>query len=104
MQDGLPGKIYEYMAMGKPMISTKLPGVMKEFGQDNGVVYVDQPEDVIAKAIELVSQEKVKELGLKARTFVEKYDWENIADEFERILEEVILAKKEAKSTGAKRS
>jgi len=104
MQDGLPGKIYEYMAMGKPMISTKLPGVMKEFGQGNGIVYVDQPEGVIAKAIELVSQKKVKELGLKARTFVEKYDWKNIADEFERILEEVILAKRETKSTGAKRS
>jgi glycosyltransferase involved in cell wall biosynthesis len=94
MQDGLPGKIYEYMAMGKPMISTKLPGVMREFGQDNGVVYVDQPEDVVTEAIELVSQGKVKELGLKARTFVEQYSWDNITNEFERILGEVIKEKR----------
>lgn len=100
MQDGLPAKMYEYMAMQKPVITTKLPSVMKEFGQDNGVVYVDQPEDVIAKAIELVRKNRLEELGLKAISFVEKYHWDNIADEFERILQEVITAKRQAKSTG----
>lgn len=90
MQDGLPAKMYEYMAMKKPVISTRLPGVMKEFGQDNGVVYVDQPEDVIAKAIEIVRKERLEELGLKARSFVERYSWDNITDEFEGILGEVI--------------
>ena len=94
MQDGLPAKMYEYMAMKKPVISTKLPGVMREFGEDNGVVYVDQPEDVVVKAVELVHDGKLEELGLKARSFVEKYSWDNIADEFETILEEVIKEKK----------
>ncbi|GAH80390.1 unnamed protein product, partial [marine sediment metagenome] len=41
MQDIVPIKMYEYMAMGKPVIATRLPGVMKEFGNDNGVIYVD---------------------------------------------------------------
>jgi len=94
MQDGLPAKMYEYMAMKKPVITTKLPGVMREFGQENGVVYVDQPEDVIAKAIELVQKGCVEELGLKARRFVERYSWDKIADEFENILEETIREKR----------
>ncbi len=94
MHDGLPAKIYEYLAMQKPMISTRLPGVMKEFGQDNGVVYIDQPADVIAKANELVQKKQVAELGAKARRFVESYSWDKITDQFERILTEVVKEKK----------
>ena len=32
----------------------------------------------------------VKEEGLKARGFVEKYNWDDIVDDFEEVLEEVI--------------
>jgi len=94
MQDGVPAKLYEYMAMKKPVISTRLPGVMREFGQDNGVFYVDRPEDVVAKAFELAQANRLEELGLKARNFVEKYNWDNITDEFEKILEEAIKEKR----------
>ncbi len=100
MHDGLPAKIYEYLAMKKPMISTRLPGVMKEFGEDNGVIYVDQPEDVITRAKELVSGGKLEQLGLKARRFVERYSWDNITDEFETILKGVIRDKQHGKISG----
>ena len=43
MQDIVPIKMYEYMAIGKPVICTKLPGVMWEFGEGNGVLYADSP-------------------------------------------------------------
>ena len=90
MKDIVPIKMYEYMAMSKPVITTELPGIMKEFGKDNGVVYVDRPEDVVAKAIELVQNGDVERLGSKARHFVEKYSWDNITDEFERMLGGII--------------
>jgi len=93
MQDIVPIKMYEYMAMKKPVIATRLPGVVKEFGEGNGVVFVDQPEDVVAEAIELVRNGRVEELGSRARSFVERYSWERITDEFERILEEAIKEK-----------
>ncbi len=32
-------KLYEYLAMHKPVITTKLPGVIKEFGENNRVVF-----------------------------------------------------------------
>ncbi|MFA5317829.1 MAG: glycosyltransferase family 4 protein, partial [Dehalococcoidales bacterium] len=86
MQDIVPIKMYEYMAMKKPVITTRLPGVMKEFGEDNGVVYVDTPDDVIAKAMQLMQNGKVAELGLKARKLVERYSWDKITDEFEKIM------------------
>jgi glycosyltransferase involved in cell wall biosynthesis len=94
MQDIVPIKMYEYMAMGKPVISTELPGVVREFGEGNGVVYVSKPEDVVGKAIELFQAGNLEELGTKGRSFVERYSWDNITDEFERTLEKVIKEKK----------
>lgn len=82
MRNIVPIKMYEYMAMKKPVIVTKLPGVIKEFGEDNGVTYVDKPEDVIEMALKL----NLDEEGNKARDFVEGNDWETITDEFESIL------------------
>jgi glycosyltransferase involved in cell wall biosynthesis len=94
MQDIVPIKMYEYMAMRKPVISTRLPGVMKEFGEDNGVVYVNRPEEVVEKAVELLSNGSLSELGSRARSFAERYSWDNIADEFERILREAMNQKR----------
>lgn len=95
MQDIVPIKMYEYMAVKKPVIATRLPGVMKEFGEDNGVVYVDKPEDVVPMGTELVQNGRIEDLGQKARKFVEKNSWDKITDEFEQILEEVIKEKKD---------
>lgn len=90
MRDIVPIKMYEYMAMGKPVISTKLPGVVKEFGEGKGVVYVDRPEDVVRKAKELARDGGLEELGMKARGFAERYNWDKITDDFERIMREVV--------------
>ncbi len=94
MQDIVPIKMYEYMAMKKPVIATRLPGVMKEFGEDNGVVYADRPEDVLGKAIELIANGNLSELGAKARSFAERNSWDAVTDEFEKILEEVMQEKR----------
>lgn len=94
MRDIVPIKMYEYMAMQKPVISTRLPGVMKEFGEGNGVVYVDKPEEAVAKALDLVRTGQARDIGLKARKFVERNSWDKITDEFERILNDAIKEKK----------
>jgi len=94
MQDIVPIKLYEYMAMGKPVISTRLPGVVKEFGENNGIVYVPTPENTIDKSISLVESGTITELGTRARKFVEKYSWDSITDEFEKVLEAVIEEKR----------
>lgn len=86
----VPIKMYEYMASAKPVITTKLPGVMKEFGEGHGIIYVDKPEDVIKKAIELIENGSIEKEGMKARRFVEKYNWDDVVDKFEKVLEEVI--------------
>ena len=65
----MPIKLYEYMAMGKSVITTRLPGILKEFGDDNGVIYVDTPGEVLKEAIVLSRTESANEEGRKARRF-----------------------------------
>ena len=85
MSDIVPIKLYEYLAMHKPIISTKLPGVVTEFGKNNGIIYVDKPEDVIETVI-CLDNEVLEEARLKARNFIKDYDWEKIIDKFELLL------------------
>lgn len=84
----VPMKLYEYLAVGKPVISTNLPGVREEIGQDNGVIYVDEPSQVVAKAMELVAdRSRLAEYGQKARRFAEMRSWDKVTEEFKEILE-----------------
>jgi glycosyltransferase involved in cell wall biosynthesis len=88
MRHIVPIKMYEYMACGKPVLASRLPGIMKEFGEGNGVVYVDKSEEALKKAIMLRDDdEALKKLGSRARSFVEKYSWDKITDSFEVILD-----------------
>jgi len=63
MRDIVPIKMYEYMAMGKPVIATRLHGLLREFGDDNGVLWIDQSKDSLKKAMELVNEGTIKTHG-----------------------------------------
>ncbi len=86
----VPIKMYDYMAAGKPVIASSLYGIMKEFGENNGILYVDRPEDVLKMAIEMAERNSIEEEGRKARRFVEKCSWDSKVKEFEKVLEELI--------------
>jgi glycosyltransferase involved in cell wall biosynthesis len=86
MQDIVPIKMYEYMAIGKPVISTKLPGIMREFGDGNGVLYVESPEMVPETAYAITTDGSIREHGNSARMFVQDLDWDTITDIFEQTI------------------
>jgi len=90
MMNIVPIKMYEYMAMGKPVIATRLPGIMQEFGFDNGIIYVDSAEDVVTKARELTESGVAREEGVRGSAFVKDSDWNTIADAFEEKLNSVM--------------
>jgi glycosyltransferase involved in cell wall biosynthesis len=99
MRNIVPIKMYEYMACGKPVISTRLPGIMKEFGHNNGVIYVEHPTEVLKKVIELCNDDGIiREQGNKARNFVEKYSWDKITESFEDILDSLVKNANRTKS------
>lgn len=90
MRNIVPIKMYEYMAAGKPIISTDTYGIVKEFGNNSGIIYLDKPENAIRKAIDLVKNGKYVEFGGKSKMYVEGNSWKVITDKFERSLKEVL--------------
>ncbi|WP_217177992.1 glycosyltransferase [Methanoplanus limicola] len=86
MKDIVPIKILEYMAMGKPVITTRLPGLIKEFGDDNGIIYANSPDETMKTAQDFLSKVNCHEYGIKAGEFVKKYNWDLVIKRFEIIL------------------
>ena len=81
----VPIKLYEYMAAGKPVIAAPLPGVMRDVGDQHGVVYAPADQQ-IEKALAI--REQAGAMGRAARAFVEAHcDWNVVTDEFEQRLE-----------------
>lgn len=92
MMNIVPIKMYEYMAAGKPVIATKLPGLIKEFGEYSGVVYIERPEDALKMAIKLAKD--IEDVGeCEATRFVEKYSWNGITERFEGFLGAMIYGR-----------
>lgn len=86
----VPIKIYEYMAMSKSVIATRLYGLVTEFGENNGVLYADKPVNVLDKVKYLVKDQNLGKEGQKALTFVKKNNWNNITEEFEKCLMNIV--------------
>lgn len=90
MQDIVPIKLYEYLAMENPVIATKLPGIYKEFGENHGIIYVNDANEVLELVQNMIKKDIIHEEGLKGRAFVENNDWETITDKFEKALENLL--------------
>lgn len=59
-------EVVRNIASGKPVISARLHGILRGFGHDNGVIYVDQPTKVLEKVIGLMNDYKnVREYRLR---------------------------------------
>lgn len=89
MQNIVPIKMYEYMAMGKPVIATRLSGLVKEFGEGNGVVYVEGAEEVLNRAYALTEQQQIKKEERAAREFVKYNGWDKLTSMFEGVLKDI---------------
>jgi glycosyltransferase involved in cell wall biosynthesis len=87
-KNSLPLKLFEYMACEKPIISTKLPGVINAVGEI--VLYASNASEFTDKILYLYNNEPARQaLGIEGRKFVEKdYDWSVICSKLEKILEE----------------
>jgi len=90
MRNIVPIKMYEYLAAGKPVIATRLPGLVEEFGEGNGIVYVKGPVEVLSKASELARQGELRKLGRSGRDLVSQNDWAKVTDTFESYLKAIV--------------
>lgn len=86
MQDIVPIKIYEYMAAGKPIIATRLNGLVQEFGENSGLSYIDDPSEVIMMVQNIEKNNLISRLESEAFKTVLDKDWNCIVNIFENYL------------------
>ena len=90
MQDIVPIKLYEYLAMEKIVIATDLPGIVREFGDNNGIIYINEAKEVLNTVQTIIDNNNYDEIATAARNFVKSNDWENIVDNFEEAFFNVV--------------
>lgn len=90
MMNIVPIKIYEYMAMGKPVIATNLPGIQKEFGLDNGINYIEESAETLEKVKWLNRTNRMIVEGKKAHSYVQNLSWDYITEEFDNHLKSLL--------------
>ena len=80
-RDILPTKLFQYLACGKPLVATELPGTLPFLeGETHGVVYSSQ-EGFVEQVGDLLGRpDRRLSLGRNARAAMEeKYEWRGIA-------------------------
>lgn len=90
MQDIVPIKIYEYLAMKKVVIATELPGISKEFGYGHGIEYIQEASEVLTTVEDILANDRYEEIASTAREYVKSNDWEAITDKFEKSMKELL--------------
>ncbi|MGV9206122.1 MAG: glycosyltransferase [Promethearchaeia archaeon] len=88
----MPIKIYEYMAMKKPVLCNSLPGVLSEIGHNNGVIFAKDQKTLIDRIGKLIEKkEYLKQVGVKGYNFVTAYKtWKIIITDFKRKINELL--------------
>ncbi|MDL2270619.1 glycosyltransferase family 4 protein [Methanobrevibacter sp. OttesenSCG-928-I08] len=90
MQDIVPIKLYEYLAMEKVVIATELPGISKEFGYGNGIEYVQSADEVLELVDKILSENRYEKIAKAGREHVKHNDWNAITDTFEKTLIDLV--------------
>ncbi|MCF2141377.1 MAG: glycosyltransferase [Candidatus Lokiarchaeota archaeon] len=91
MNNIVPIKLYEYMAAGKLIIATKLDGIFKEYGDNNGIIYINRPEEVFT-----IIQNPIKfydECFQNGQKFIKNYDWDRVLLDFKREMLKIVSKK-----------
>jgi len=96
-RDIFPGKIVQYLACGKAVIATSLPGMIAVIpGEQQGVVYTNNTDEMVREMVSLLKsterRQKLERNGLNYVMQVHSYD--KIARQLEASLEEVIKEKR----------
>jgi glycosyltransferase involved in cell wall biosynthesis len=79
-----PHKVLQYMASGRPVVSTKLSGLYETFGDTSGIVWVDEPFQVASAAAALARDEPrmLQNVAIQTETVARVLDMDKCIDSF----------------------
>lgn len=86
----LPNKVLQYMAVGVPVVSTNLQGLVSTFGSNSGITWGENPREVAQLAICLLESSELKSLSARASLaileFKDRADPVGLADFLEQVV------------------
>lgn len=87
-----PLKIYEYMACGKPVISSRIPNL--EFIEEQNAGFLVEPEDPFKLADSIITffkDDELKKIGTKSREYIMNYNsWKGVCERIISIYEKTV--------------
>lgn len=93
-----PTKTPEYLAAGKPVISTSIRDVVRPYGELNLVEIADTSDELIQAAEKILSMENRSEWLRKVDAFLENISWDKTWAQMSDLIDEVIDRRRPAKS------
>jgi len=93
-RDMSPMKLFEYMAVGKPIVATDFP-VIREILHDkvNAVLVAPDSSAALVEGIRwcLENPDEARQMGLQARRDVEQYTWDKRAERITTWFEKILI-------------
>jgi glycosyltransferase involved in cell wall biosynthesis len=87
-------KTYEYLACGKPLVASRIPGVKELIESSGGGISVrpEDPEELSTAVIKLLPDENTRnQMGKKGRKYIiENHSWESVARKVRDICKQAI--------------
>ena len=96
-RDIFPSKVVQYLACGKPVIATPLPGMIAVTpGEEQGILYTDNTDDIWNRIVSLLQSDQQRQrLGLAGLDYVRRvHSHEKVAVQLETRLDEAIGEKR----------
>ena len=93
-----PTKTPEYLAAGKPVISTSIRDVVRPYGEMRLVEITDTADEFIAAAEKILSRSNSSEWLQKVDAYLENISWDKTWAQMSDLIDEVIERKRPARS------
>lgn len=88
-----PTKLNEYLAMGKPVISTSLPEIMNFNKINDNIVYIGKSDEELIDLVDKVISGSNVEVVQKRIEVAKKNSWNNRISEMSNLIEDTIYTK-----------
>ena len=88
-----PTKLNEYLAMGKPVISTALPETLNFNNENNNIILIGKTNEEFGGCILKALKDRNEELVEKRISCARKNNWSNRIEEMSSLVEEIIEVK-----------
>jgi glycosyltransferase involved in cell wall biosynthesis len=84
----LPHKVFQYLACGLPVVSTKLSGIHSTLGDNSGVIWVESPKEVLGAALELLEnkQSYTRQAEKASKSLLSLFNMSSVIGDFEKFI------------------